>query len=120
MQNRKVAFKHRKTFTRTEEQLIQMFEEIPAGTGYKATRGTGFDGFKKNNLTYEMEVEDYGYFIDFGIDCIESEDGNVNFTVAMVEGCDGEVHMVYPSHMRFLPADYSNNEYRDHKRIFGF
>lgn len=117
---RKCKFKQWLMCERTESELQTMYDEIPDGTSYKAKGGTGFDGFKSNNLKFRAECTFFGYFINYGLDIEEYENGGCSFTCAIVEDEHGKLRKVNVDTIEFLPDDYHTDGYSNHKRIFGW
>ena len=64
--------------------------------------------------------EEFGYFHQFGIDCMESEDGNIQWTIAIIEDKNGRLHNISFSKVHFVPDDLSRHEYDEHKSLFGW
>lgn len=62
----------------------------------------------------------YGYFIQTGIDYEELRDGVGQYTTAIVEDSRGQMHAVAIDRIVMLPDDSSNEDYREHNRIFGW
>lgn len=117
---RKCKFKRWLMCERTESELQAMYDELQDGIGYKAPNGTGFEGFKKNYLKYRAELTFFGFFVDYGLEIEEYENGGVSFTVAIVEDEHGKLHKVNVDTIEFLPDDYHTEGYRNHKSIFGW
>lgn len=118
---RKCRFKERVLCERTEAELYDMYDKLPDGKGYKSSRGTGFEGFKKNNLKYYTELIFYGYFHQFGTDIVEDDAaGNVQFTTAIIEDTSGKLHNVNVEDIKFLPDDFNTEIYSNHELIFGW
>lgn len=118
---RKCKFKKLMWYERTESELQEMYDKLPEYDSYKSLRGTGFDGYKRNNKKYQKMTTLYGYFHQFGTDIVEDPDaGNVQFTTAVIEDSHGSLHNVSIEDVEFLPDDSTNSDYREHNRIFGW
>lgn len=117
---RKCKFKRWLMCERTETELLAMYAEIPDGESYKSERGTGYEGFRKNNLKYRAKLTFFGYFVDYGLDIEEYENGCCSFTCAIVEDEHGKLHKVGVDTIEFLSDEYRAEAYRNHEIIFGW
>lgn len=52
--------------------------------------------------SYQQEFKTQGLFHQWGLDCLEDEQGFSNFTIAIVETSDGLIHKVDPTHIKFI------------------
>lgn len=63
----------------------------------------------------------YGYFHQFGTNCASDAEGcGVQWTDAIVEDMSGNIEMVAPSCVQFLPKNFTNEDYEKHIEMFGF
>lgn len=66
-------------------------------------------------------IQKFGYFHQFGINCASDAEGyGIQWTEAIVEDAQGNIEMVIPSCVQFLPDDFTNEDYYEHKEAFGF
>lgn len=117
---RKCKFKQWVQCEHTEAELQDMYDKLPDYDSYKSSRGTGFECFKKNNLKFRTEVTFFGYFVDYGLDIEEYDNGGCSFTCAIVEDTNGKLHKVDVDTIEFLYDDYRAEGYKHHETIFGW
>mgnify|MGYP004682474017 FL=1 len=67
------------------------------------------------------KIQKFGYFNQFGINCSSDAEGcGVQWTDAIVEDVQGNIEMVAPACIQFVPDDFINKDYEDHKECYGF
>lgn len=49
-----------------------------------------------------------GYFHGWGLEAHESNDGNISYSVALIEDTNGNIHTVTPNWIRFKLSPYKN------------
>lgn len=66
-------------------------------------------------------IQKFGYFHQFGMNCSSDAEGcGVQWTEAVVEDKQGNIEQVLPSFIQFVPDDFMNKDYEEHKTNFGF
>ena len=66
-------------------------------------------------------IQKFGYFHQFGMNCTSDAEGcGVQWTDAIVEDTQGNIEMVAPAYIQFVPDDFTNKDYHEHKEHFGF
>lgn len=66
-------------------------------------------------------IQKFGYFHQFGLNCASDAEGcGVQWTEAIVEDKYGNINNVPPSSIQFVPNDFINKDYEEHKENFGF
>lgn len=110
MHYRKCKFKVSRTITRTNEELMELSNRL----------NMPLDECKKYNLSYAKQVVEYGYFHQFSMEHEEYDNVIGNYTIALVEDCDGKICIVDASNIEFLPDNTHNAYYEHHMTKFGF
>lgn len=132
---RKCKFKQWLMCEHTETELWKMFcdevsnssdsriKEMMSGYDYnnpKLSNDEIFNKYKENHKKYRAELTFFGYFVDYGLDIEEYDNGGCSFTCAIVEDEHGKLHKVSVDTIEFLPDDYHTEGYRSHELIFGW
>ena len=66
-------------------------------------------------------IQKFGYFHQFSLNCASDAEGcGVQWTEAIVEDKYGNINNVPPSSIQFVPNDFINKDYEEHKENFGF
>jgi hypothetical protein len=66
-------------------------------------------------------IQKFGYFHQFGVNCTSDAEGcGVQWTEAIVEDTQGDIYAMPPSSVQFVPNDFVNKDYDEHKMNFGF
>ncbi|MCM1269393.1 MAG: hypothetical protein NC247_02040 [Ruminococcus flavefaciens] len=133
---RKCKFKQWVQCEHTDKELWEMFCEDVKGTdcGYilnqynhgkmdytlPGTNNAVLEEYKRVHRKYRAEVTFFGYFVDYGLDIEEYDNGGCSFTCAIVEDTDGKLHKVNVDTIEFLYDDYRAEGYKHHETIFGW
>ena len=68
-----------------------------------------------------MGKKSFGYFHQYGLNAGGNPDGYVvNYTEAITEDKDGNVYFVPVDSLQFMPDNFSNKDFEEHKSVYGF